>query len=138
MRFSEQLLPGELHITAGKLLDTFRDHRVFAFHGPMGAGKTTFIKSICKLLGVTDATSSPTFALVNEYHTDNHDPVFHFDFYRVRSEAEAFDIGFEEYVYSNFYCFIEWPEKIPNLLPEETIHVYIRVGDNEQRTVEVE
>ena len=108
---------------------------MFAFHGEMGAGKTTFIKTICAALGVEDATSSPTFALVNEYRSGKGEPVYHFDFYRIRSEAEALDMGFEEYVFSGYYCFIEWPEKIPNLLPPGTVQVRISEAENGSRII---
>ena len=93
--------------------------KVILFHGDMGAGKTTLIKTLSKELGVKEATSSPTFSLVNEYQTDDKQLVYHFDFYRLKSETEALDMGIDEYLYSGNWCFIEWPEKIPNLIPEE-------------------
>src|SRR5690606_36136420 len=94
------------------------------FYGPMGAGKTTLIKAICGQLEVTDATASPTFSIVNEYTTPR-GPVYHFDFYRIKSEQEAFDLGYEEYFYSGNYCFVEWPEKIAGLLPPDAVSVRI-------------
>ncbi|MGL2966338.1 tRNA (adenosine(37)-N6)-threonylcarbamoyltransferase complex ATPase subunit type 1 TsaE [Flavobacterium sp. XGLA_31] len=94
-------------------------NKVILFHGPMGVGKTTLIKALCKELGVQDATSSPTFSLVNEYETNQHQYVYHFDVYRIKSEAEALDMGIDEYLYSGNWCFIEWAEKIPNLIPEQ-------------------
>ena len=100
------------------------DKRIFAFHGDLGAGKTTFIKALCEQLGVEDAMSSPSFSIVNEYHADGKS-VFHFDLYRLRKPEEAFDIGLEEYLYSGNYCFVEWPEMAGELLPEETVHVFI-------------
>lgn len=103
--------------------------KVFAFHGEMGAGKTTFIKALCRELGSLDAAASPTFSLVNVYKTKFSKPIYHFDFYRINKETEALDMGVEEYFYSGNYCFIEWPEKIPNYLPIEAIHVYISLGD---------
>lgn len=93
--------------------------KVILFHGEMGAGKTTFIKQLCKTLGVTEATSSPTFSLVNEYQTIDNQIVYHFDFYRLKNENEALDMGADDYFYSGNWCFIEWAEQIPNLIPEE-------------------
>jgi tRNA threonylcarbamoyladenosine biosynthesis protein TsaE len=93
--------------------------KVILFYGEMGVGKTTLIKQLCQNLGVTEATSSPTFSLVNEYQTTDNKTVFHFDFYRLKSETEALDMGIEDYLYSNSWCFIEWAEKIPNLIPEQ-------------------
>jgi tRNA threonylcarbamoyladenosine biosynthesis protein TsaE len=93
-------------------------NKVILFHGEMGAGKTTFIKQLAKELGVTEATSSPTFSLVNEYHTTNNQIVYHFDFYRLKNETEALDMGVDEYLYSGHWCFIEWAENIPNLIPD--------------------
>ncbi len=92
--------------------------RVILFNGNMGVGKTTFIKALSKALGVQDTTSSPTFSLVNEYRTNGDEPVYHFDVYRLNSESEALDMGIDEYLYSGAWCFIEWAEKIPNLIPE--------------------
>mgnify|MGYP003605082662 FL=1 len=91
--------------------------KVILFHGEMGVGKTTLIKQLCRNLGVTDATSSPTFSLVNEYEADNNQLVYHFDFYRLNKETEALDMGIDDYLYSGNWCFIEWAEKIPNLIP---------------------
>jgi tRNA threonylcarbamoyladenosine biosynthesis protein TsaE len=95
-----------------------KPNKVILFHGSMGVGKTTLIKALCKELGVHDATSSPTFSLVNEYETDDNQFVYHFDMYRLKSETEAMDMGIDEYLYSENWCFIEWAEKIPNLIPE--------------------
>ncbi len=115
----------DLPQAAEKLLSSFPASRVFAFYGGMGAGKTTFIKAICSRLGVTDIVQSPTFALINQYATQSGDPVFHFDFYRIKKTEEAFDIGYEEYVYSGHYCFVEWPELVEGLLPEDAVKVTI-------------
>lgn len=93
-------------------------NKVILFHGEMGVGKTTLIKQLCKTLGVTGATSSPTFSLVNEYEADDNQLVYHFDFYRLNKEEEALDMGVDDYLYSGNWCFIEWAEKIPNLIPE--------------------
>ncbi|TND07535.1 MAG: UPF0079 ATP-binding protein [Bacteroidetes bacterium] len=126
----------DLQDLARKMLESSGDRRVFAFSGQMGAGKTTFIKALCKTLGVTDTTSSPTFALVNEYRTKNGEPVYHFDCYRLRKPEEAFDIGFEEYVNSGSYCFIEWPEMLGDLLPEDAVQVNISL-EGEARIFEL-
>ena len=101
--------------------------KVILFYGEMGAGKTTFIKQLCKTIGVTEATSSPTFSLVNEYQTTNNEIVYHFDFYRLKTETEALDMGVDDYLYSGNWCFIEWAEQIPNLIPEE--HSVIRIKE---------
>ena len=94
-------------------------NKVILFYGEMGVGKTTLIKQLCKKLGVLEATSSPTFSLVNEYQTKDNQIVYHFDFYRLKQEMEALDMGADDYLYSGHWCFIEWAEKIPNLIPEE-------------------
>jgi tRNA threonylcarbamoyladenosine biosynthesis protein TsaE len=100
--------------------------KVILFHGEMGVGKTTLIKQLCKTLGVTGATSSPTFSLVNEYEANDNQLVYHFDFYRLNKEEEALDMGVDDYLYSGNWCFIEWAEKIPNLIPE--IHSVITIS----------
>lgn len=122
---------------AEKLLEAVGNQRVLLFYGDMGAGKTTFISAICRQLGVTDVASSPTFAIVNEYRSAA-GPVYHFDFYRIRSEQEAFDLGYEDYFYSGAYCFVEWPEKIPNLLPEDAVSVHITATAEGQRRITVD
>lgn len=126
----------QLPAAASQLLQLCSNDRVFAFRGEMGAGKTTFIKAICRELGVADNMSSPTFSLVNEYRSQNGEPVYHFDFYRIKNESEAYDLGYEDYLYSGFYCFIEWPEKIPGLLPGESVQVEIRV-ENGKRLIHI-
>jgi len=103
--------------------------RVVALKGGMGAGKTALTKVFCRLLGVTENVSSPTFSLINEYRDGDGKPVFHFDFYRIESQQEALDIGVEEYFYSGSFCFVEWPEKILNLMPEDAVSVTIVVED---------
>jgi tRNA threonylcarbamoyladenosine biosynthesis protein TsaE len=130
--------PSDLGMVASQILNSFPGKRVFALHGTMGAGKTTLIKSLCHELGVTDVVLSPTFALINEYRTREGEPVYHFDFYRIKSLSEAYDMGYEEYFYSNHYCFIEWPEKIEQLLPLGFVYIDIRSGDSDQtRTINV-
>ena len=113
----------KLEKTAEKFVKDFPSAGVFLLQGEMGVGKTTFIGKVCRALQIEDEVSSPTFSLVNEYRTPAGDAVFHFDFYRIDDEEEALDIGVEEYFYSGDYCFIEWPEKIPSLLPEEAVKV---------------
>ena len=107
--------------------------RVILFHGEMGVGKTTLIKQLCKTLGVTEATSSPTFSLVNEYETVTNQIVYHFDFYRLKNEMEALDMGADDYFYSGNWCFIEWAEKIPNLIPEEHAIITIELVEDGKR-----
>lgn len=106
----------ELDDIAKQIIALSKRHQVIAFYGSMGAGKTTLIKSICKELGVVDSVTSPTFSIVNEYETANKQTIYHFDFYRIKSEEEAMDLGYENYFFSKNLCLIEWPEKIPNLL----------------------
>lgn len=123
----------DINASAAQFLDAIGDKKVIAFSGEMGAGKTTFIKAVCKTLGVLDVTSSPTFSLVNEYRSAVGERIYHFDFYRINKESEALDMGCEEYFYSGNYCFIEWPEKITSLLPDATLHVEIRIkGDSRE------
>jgi tRNA threonylcarbamoyladenosine biosynthesis protein TsaE len=108
---------------------------VWLFYGDMGSGKTTFIKSMCGELGVVDAMSSPTFSIVNEYKTVDDKVIYHFDFYRIKDETEAYDIGSEEYFYSGNLCLIEWPDKIPSLIPAEHARVSIFVENQNHRTI---
>ena len=119
----------ELPVVAQNLLESFPDDRFFAFFGKMGVGKTTLIKELCAALGVEDNVCSPTFAIVNEYRRRDGEPVFHFDFYRMKSVTEAYDIGYEEYFYSHCYCFTEWTEKVEELLPERYVRVDIEEHD---------
>ena len=111
---------------------------IFAFFGQMGAGKTTFIKAICRALGVEDDVNSPTFTIVNEYRSAKGFPVYHFDFYRINNIAEAFDIGTDEYFGGDGICLIEWPEKIREILPDDCFKVYVNVDTEGNRTVDIE
>lgn len=125
----------ELYEAGKRLLSAFPDSRVFCFYGEMGAGKTTFIKEICRGLGVSDTTSSPTFAIVNEYLTDKGDSIYHFDFYRIEKLEDAYEIGVEDYLYSGNYCFIEWAENIAPLVQPDFVKVHITVGSDGERTI---
>jgi tRNA threonylcarbamoyladenosine biosynthesis protein TsaE len=124
-----------LKTAARELLAEFPNERVFAFYGKMGAGKTTFIQSVCRALGSEDNITSPTFALINEYNTANQESIFHFDFYRIKDIVEAYDLGYEDYIYSGSYCLIEWPEMIESLLPENMVEVRIEVNEDESRRI---
>lgn len=112
--------------------------KVILFNGEMGAGKTTLIKTLCKILGVEDATSSPTFSLVNEYQNTENELVYHFDVYRLKSQTEALDMGIDEYLYSGNWCFIEWAEKIPDLIPENHSVLTISVAEDGKRNLELQ
>ncbi len=116
---------------------TASKHKILLFYGDMGVGKTTLIKEICTVLGVKDTISSPTFSLVNEYRTSENDVVFHFDFYRITHEEEAYDIGIEDYFYSNSWCLVEWPSNVKNLLPLESVIVEITRLENNQRNIQL-
>lgn len=128
----------DLPEAADAILETLNGRSIVAFWGEMGAGKTTLIRALCDRLVVTDTVTSPTFALVNEYHTETGSPIYHFDFYRINRIEEVFDFGYEEYFYSGNLCLIEWPEKIEGLLPEETLSVRIRITGDDSRTIEIE
>lgn len=117
----------DINTVAKQILAVPSLKKVITFHAAMGAGKTTLIKEIVKELGVKDNSSSPTFSLVNEYRTHNGDIVYHFDLYRLNSEEEGYDMGLDEYFYSEDWCFIEWPEKTPNLIPIDHAHISIKV-----------
>ncbi|MFP4467617.1 MAG: tRNA (adenosine(37)-N6)-threonylcarbamoyltransferase complex ATPase subunit type 1 TsaE [Bacteroidales bacterium] len=128
--------PAELEDVARSLIDAFPNQRVFAFFGPMGVGKTTFIQAICRVLEATDQASSPTFSIVNHYMTSAGDSLYHFDFYRINSMEEAFDLGYEDYFYSGNYCFIEWPEKVETLLPDDCLAVNMQ-DDHGKRIIRI-
>lgn len=122
---------------AREFISQMQGARIFAFYGKMGSGKTTLIKSICEELGVEDSINSPTFAIVNEYEDREQRTIFHFDFYRIKSLEEVYNMGYEEYVYSDAICFMEWPELIEELLPEETTKVYIEENSEGEREVRI-
>ncbi len=115
----------EIAVAAKEFVAAMGERKVFAFYGKMGAGKTTFIKAVCEELGVEDVINSPTFAIVNEYVDGQGEPVYHFDFYRIKNQLEVMDLGYEDYVYSGHVCFMEWPELIENLLPDDAVKVTI-------------
>jgi len=125
----------DIERAAKEFLKLRGNNTVIAFYGAMGAGKTTFTKAICNVLGVPDSVNSPTFTIINEYRTKEGEPVYHFDFYRIDKLEEAYDIGFDEFVDSGWLCLIEWPEKIEKLLPEETLRVYIKVLPDDSREI---
>ena len=129
----------QLDSAADQILKHLGENRILCLYGSMGAGKTTLIKSICKLLGVTDTVVSPTFALINEYSDSRGQPVFHFDFYRINKLEEVYDFGYEEYFYSNTgICLIEWPELVEDILPTEgVVKLTIDVSANETRTISI-
>ncbi|MDR1054735.1 MAG: tRNA (adenosine(37)-N6)-threonylcarbamoyltransferase complex ATPase subunit type 1 TsaE [Prevotellaceae bacterium] len=130
---------GLLDITqaAEDIIRTFGHQKIIAFYGKMGVGKTTLIKAICDFMGVKNVVSSPTFSLINEYHTADSEIIYHFDFYRINQIEEAYDFGYEEYFYSGNYCFIEWPEKIEPLLPNDTLNITIKEQTDGTRLVSI-
>ena len=125
----------EIDRAAASFLDKIGNYKVIALYGSMGAGKTTFTKALCKVMGVTDGVNSPTFSIINEYLCSDGTPVYHFDFYRIDKLSEAFDIGFEEYIYSGELCIIECPEKVEQILPLDTLKVHISVLDDGSREI---
>ena len=126
----------ELNDVALQIL-AYKPEKIILFNGEMGVGKTTLIKELCTVLGVKNATSSPTFSIVNEYQTDTNNVVFHFDFYRLKSPMEALDMGIDDYLYSENWCFIEWSEKIIDLIPEKHSIVTLSLLDNGKRNLEL-
>jgi len=121
---------------AGQLIKLAGEKKIFLFEAPMGAGKTTIIKAICKELGVTEHVTSPTFSIVNEYMSKD-GPLYHFDFYRLKTEQEAYDLGYEEYFYSGSYCFVEWPQKIISLLPNDAFTIHIEINKDQSRLLKI-
>jgi tRNA threonylcarbamoyladenosine biosynthesis protein TsaE len=128
----------EIGNAAAEFMPYLKYSKVVAFYGEMGAGKTTFIKALCKCLGVTDMVNSPTFAIINEYFTSKKELIYHFDLYRLRNMEELMDIGYEDYLQSGNYLFIEWPEKAKEALPLECLVVYISRNDDESRKLNIE
>ncbi len=126
----------DIRAAAKQFIDNMGNGKVFAFYGKMGAGKTTFIKAVCEELGVEDVITSPTFAIVNEYTSSTTgDSIYHFDFYRIKKLDEVFDMGYEDYFYGGGLCFLEWPELIEELLPEDVTKVYISEAADGSRVV---
>ena len=123
----------QLKLISEKIIEYADGEKVWLFKGELGAGKTTLIKYICKAFGVKDLVNSPTFSLVNEYRNIRNDIFFHLDFYRINDETEAMDIGADEYIYSDHYCFIEWPSKIPSLIPDKFLEINILVDEAGKR-----
>lgn len=128
----------ELPKMAELVLESLEGRNVVAFFAPMGAGKTTLISALMEKTGSEDIVTSPTFALVNQYYTAEREPVYHFDFYRINSINEAFDMGYEEYFYSGDLCLVEWPEKVEQLLPDDTMVVKIEIIDETTRLFTIE
>ena len=126
----------EIHLAAQQIILN-SPSKIVLFQGKMGAGKTTLIKEVARMLGVLGATSSPTFSLVNEYHINDHDVLYHFDLYRLESEVEGLDFGIEDYLYSGYWCFIEWPEKISNMIPDVHTLVTLEVLNEEKRLLTI-
>jgi len=133
------IIKDKKHLPAAvrKLLHAAGNRKIFAFYGAMGAGKTTIIKSICRELDASDTVTSPTFTLVNEYKTSSGESIFHIDFYRINKQEEVYDFGIEEYLTGDSYCFMEWPELIEELLPQETFKIKIKVEAGDQRILEI-
>ena len=125
----------ELDFISKEIIENFKS-KVFLFYGEMGVGKTTFIKSICKHLNVLDVVSSPTFSIVNQYVNDQDEFIYHFDFYRTNNKNEIFDIGYEEYLFSDSFCFIEWPERLENLLPNKYLEIKMK-SKNGNRLIKI-
>lgn len=127
----------DLGVVADKFLRLLRNKKVFAFFGSMGVGKTTFIKALCNELGVIEIVTSPTFALINEYQTDKIETIYHFDFYRINNIEEVYDFGYEDYFFSGNYCFIEWPDKVAEILPDDVVFVQMLENEDGSRTINI-
>ena len=129
---------GDLPDAAEEILAALDGRNVVALYGPMGAGKTTLVREICILLGSEDTVTSPTFALINRYNSAEGNAIFHFDFYRIERQEEAFDMGYEEYFYSDGLCLVEWPEKVEELLPDDVMKVTITPTSNTRRVITID
>ncbi len=127
--------PQDLPMVAQTILSQYPQQRIFALRGPMGAGKTTFMHAMAQALGSTGEVSSPTFAIVNQYSLPHNDCIYHFDFYRLKNINDAYNIGLEDYLYSGCYCFMEWAEKVEELLPEDCINIYITVDNDTKNRI---
>jgi len=141
MSITKEYILSDIRQTAKWLLDELKGQKVIAFHGNMGAGKTTLISALCEYLGVTDGISSPTFSIINEYlFTLNgaNDVIYHMDLYRLKDEEEAIRAGVEDCIYSGSYCFVEWPERAPGIFPPETVNIYLYHENENKRTIKVE
>ena len=125
----------EIDTVAKEFIKKIAPNKHVAFYGQMGVGKTTFIKALCKTLGILETVNSPSFAIINEYNTDFGEPVYHFDFYRIKEIEEAYDFGYEDYFYGSNYCFVEWPEKIEPLIPEHFVKVKIEETKDNVREI---
>ncbi|MDR3245666.1 MAG: tRNA (adenosine(37)-N6)-threonylcarbamoyltransferase complex ATPase subunit type 1 TsaE [Prevotellaceae bacterium] len=125
----------DIQNTAKEICKELNDRQIIALYGTMGAGKTTLIKAICREKGVVESVTSPTFSLVNEYKTSGGETIYHFDFYRINNIAEVYDFGYEEYFYSGKLCFVEWPEMIEELLPDNTLRINIRTLSDNKREI---
>lgn len=128
----------EINSVAKQFIELVGERRVFAMYGAMGVGKTTFVKAVCEELGVEDTINSPTFAIVNEYHTAKDKLVYHFDFYRIEDVQEAYDFGYEDYFYSQAMCFIEWPERIETILPNDVVNLNFTEEEDGTRSLQVQ
>jgi tRNA threonylcarbamoyladenosine biosynthesis protein TsaE len=125
-----------IHAAAREFVGKMGVHKVFAFYGSMGAGKTTFIKAVCEEMGVRESVASPTFAIINEYKDRYGESIYHFDFYRINKLEEVYDFGYEDYFYSGSLCFIEWPELVEQVLPLDTVKISIREVNDGSRIVQ--
>ena len=134
---TEQFTLEEMEKTAARFLETFKYYRVFAFHGEMGAGKTTFIQALCRVSGVKDTMGSPSFSIINEYKKED-EKIFHIDLYRLKDEEEALRAGVEDCMYSGNTSYVEWPERAPGLFPPGTVHVYLEAVDDVTRKIHAE
>lgn len=130
-----QLFFQEKPVSVSDILQIYPERRVYALHGQMGAGKTTFLRLLCSSLGVEDTVNSPTFAIVNVYTDRSDNLIYHFDCYRLKNLGEAIDLGAEEYIYSGEYCFIEWPDVIQDILPDDTVHLYFSIMEDGSRLI---